>query len=113
MKATVYCRTTAKGVQSFYIRAEGKTYFLFQQDYRVSNRDYFRKGVRLDDLGRYAGAHSASVRKTLDKLPAYIRYIEKEYGIAVYERTKRAAEGKGGRPERTRRERRADGTEPV
>ena len=30
-----------------------------------------------------------AVLRTVDKLPQYIRYIEKEYGIAVLDRTKK------------------------
>ncbi len=88
MQSKIFCKTVAKGKQSFYIAVGGKTYFLFQQAYRVSNKEFFQQGVRVDEINKYAGVHSAAVRKTLDKLPTYIRYVEKEYGIAIYNKTK-------------------------
>ena len=42
----------------------------------------------LDKIGVYDGVHSFAVRHTLDKLPAHLQYIEKEYGIEIYDRTK-------------------------
>ena len=41
MRAKVYCRTVAKGIQEYYLAVDGKRYYLFAQDFRVSNRDYF------------------------------------------------------------------------
>ncbi len=88
MQTVIYCRTVEKGVQAFYVKVEGKRYFLFRQNFRKSVKDYFVKGVMLDKIGSYEGVHSESVRHTLDKLPAYIQYVEKEYGIEIYEKTK-------------------------
>lgn len=94
MQTKIFCRTVAKGKQSFYVMVNGETYFLFMQDYRVSNKEFFQNGVRIDDLNKFAGVHSTAVRNTLDKLPMYIRYIEKENGIAIYERTKKIKQQK-------------------
>lgn len=90
MQAKIYCRTVAKGKQSFYVTVNGKRYFLFMQDYRVSNKAFFQNGVCISELNNYGNVHSTAVKKTLDKLPSYIRYIEKEYGVAIYEKTQRA-----------------------
>lgn len=90
MQAKIFCRTVAKGKQSFYVTVNGDKYFLFTQDYRVSNKKFFQNGVSISEINNYSGVHSAAVRKTLDKLPSYIRYVEKEYGVAIYEKTKRA-----------------------
>lgn len=88
MQATVFCRTTDKDVQSFYLRANGKEYFLFSQAFRRSNKNFFAKGYRLADKVDYSKVTSTTVRNTLEKLPSYIRYIETEYGIALYEKRK-------------------------
>ena len=88
MKTIIYCRTVEKGVQAFYVKVEGKTFFLFRQNFRKSVKEFFVKGVMLDKIGSYEGVHSSAVRHTLDKLPAYIQYIEKEYDVAIYEKTK-------------------------
>ena len=88
MRTIVFCKTTAKETQTFFIKAGGKVYFLFEQNFKKSNKDFFSKGVSIDSIGDYSNAHSYSVKKTLDKLPQYIRYIEKEYNISIYKRTK-------------------------
>ncbi len=89
MQAKVYCKTVAKGRQAFYVNANGKEYFLFEQDFRASNKEFFRNGVGVHAINNYSSVHSTAVKKTLDKLPSYIRYIEKEYDVAIYEKTKR------------------------
>lgn len=88
MKAIIFCRTEAKGKHTFYVKTREDTYYLFQQDYRKTNNEYFKNGVSITDINNYGGVHSTSVRKTLDKLPIFIRYVEKEYGVAIYEKTK-------------------------
>lgn len=84
----VFCRTTSKGIQSFYIKVENCEYFLFAQSYRVSVKEHFRAGISINECMNYASSRSVAVRKTLDKLKVYIPYIEKEFGIAVYNKTK-------------------------
>ena len=88
MKAKVICRTVDKGVQSFFVRVGGKDYFLFQQDFRISVKTFFQNGVNVNGINDYSVAHSTAVRKTLDKLPAYLHYVEKEYGVEIYEKKK-------------------------
>lgn len=102
MKTTIYCKTVEKGVQAFYVMLEGKSYFLFRQSFRRSVKEYFSNGVALAKIGSYEGVHSTSVRRTLDKLPSYIQYIEKEYGIDIFSKTKgkRAKNHKGYKRER-------------
>ena len=74
MREYIYCRTTAKGQQSFYLMAQGTKYFLFVQDYRKSNKEVFEQGISLLDLRKLKKHYSYSVRHTVAKLPAYIRY---------------------------------------
>ena len=93
MKNYIYCTTTAKGEQTFYLMAQGTRYFLFAQAFRRSNKDVFERGGSLFDLGKLRKHHSESVRHTATKLPSYIRYIEQEYGISVLEITKHKQEG--------------------
>lgn len=92
MQATVFCKTTAKGRQTFYVAMGSGKYVLFTQDYRVSNKEFFANGVSVNELFNYSNVHSTAVKKTLDKLPSYLRYIEKEYGVAVFEKTKKRLE---------------------
>lgn len=89
MKNYIYCTTTAKGKQTFYLMAQGTKYFLFVQAYRRSNKEVFEQGISLYDLRKRKKHCSYSVRHTVEKIPAHIRYIEREYCISVMEITKR------------------------
>lgn len=88
MKPMIYCVATAKGVHSFYLVQDGKDYFLFHQNYRRGVASYFGRGVRLRealDFGR--AGHDSAITRTMQKLPAYIKYIEREFSIEVLDRT--------------------------
>ncbi len=89
MKNYIYCTTTAKGEQTFYLMVQGIKRFLFVQAYRKSNKEVFGRGVSIFDLGKLKRHCSYSVRHTAAKLPAYVHYIEQEYGVTVMETTKR------------------------
>lgn len=88
MQAKIYCKTESKGKQTFYVSLRDREYFLFEQDFRRSNKDFFKNGYYLTDNVDYSKVRSTSVRKTLEKLPSYVKYVESEYGIVVYEKTK-------------------------
>ena len=95
MTATVYCRTTQKGIQSFYIKDETGTYYLFSQNYRSGVRDYYVNGVSLKNaIDCSKGGGNVSLLRTMTKIPKYVRYIEQEYGIAILNKTIRANAGR-------------------
>ncbi len=88
MKTTIYCKTTDKGVHSFYLAQGREEYFLFHQNFRRGVKEYFGRGVSINeafDFGR--SHHNTSLIHTMEKLPAYIKYVEKEYGIEVLKQT--------------------------
>lgn len=90
MKSMIYCKPTERGVHSFYLVTEGREYFLFLQKYRKGVQKYFNKGVSLNRAMNYSKAHNdIALERTMTKLPMYIKYIEKEYDIEVFEQTKR------------------------
>ena len=90
MKTMIYCETTEKASHVFYMINEGKSYYLFSQDYRMGVQELYHKGVRLDDSVDFSKAHKdTAIERTMTKIPMYIKYIEKEYGIEVLERTKK------------------------
>ena len=90
MKTMIYCETPQKAVHAFYMITEGGTYYLFSQDYRKGVQEFYHKGVRLDESLDYSKAHKdAAIERTMSKIPMYIKYIEKEYGIEVLEQTKK------------------------
>ncbi len=82
----IYCRTTEKGVQTFYLSDGSQDYFLFSQDYRVSVKDYFKHGVSLDIALNAKSNHSTAVRKTAQKLVSYIKYMESESNITIFDK---------------------------
>ena len=88
MQTKIYCKTTSKGKQSFYIYLNGKNYFLFEQDYRVSNKSFFKNGFYLNEKINFSKTHSTATRNTLTKILYYIKYIEKEFNVAILEKTK-------------------------
>lgn len=89
MQTAIYCVRTANGKHAFYMTAGRKEYYLFSQDYRRGVQNYFGRSVYLKDALNYAKSNrDSAVIRTMDKLPLYIRYIEREYGIAVLERTR-------------------------
>ena len=98
MKVKVMCRTVEKGQQAFFVKVDGKEYFLFQQEFRKSVKDFFQNGVSVNATNNYSSAHSTAVRRTLDKLPSYLHYIEKEYDVEIYEKTKEAKSVKKSKP---------------
>ena len=90
MANTIYCETTAKEVQSFFINVNGETHFLFSQNFRRGVKDYFERGVRIDEAINFKRANgNSAIIHTMEKLPAYIRYVEREYGMEVLRRTAR------------------------
>ena len=93
MAIKIYCKVTNRGVHSFYLLAEGEEYFLFCQDYRKGVHNYFRKGVCLEQAKKFSKSNrDTDIMKTMSKLPLYIKYIEKEYDIAVLNQTKKKRE---------------------
>ena len=93
MKTTIYCKSTSHGVHSFFLLSDAGEFFLFSQNYRKGVDSYFSKGVRLDEARDFSRSNrDCAIIKTMNKLPIYIKYIEKEYGITVLEQTKRKNE---------------------
>ena len=99
MANTICCETTAKGVQSFFIHANGETHFLFSQNFRRGVKDYFERGVRIDEAINFKRANgNSAIIHTMEKLPSYIRYVEREYGMEVLKRTARKNQSRKRRP---------------
>ena len=90
MKTTIYCKPTDKGIHSFYLLVGTEEFFLFSQAYRKGVEAYYGKGVRIDESMKYSRAHNDSaITRTMDKIPIYVKYIEKEYDIEVLKKTKK------------------------
>ena len=89
MEGKIYSRITAKGEQSLYLKAYGKEYYLFSQNYRKSVRNYYSTPVCLDRALDFTLGTGAAVRKTMEKLRIYIPYVEREYGLCVLDKTRK------------------------
>ena len=103
MSKFVLCKATEKGKQSFFFEMEGKRYYLFKQDYRVSNKDYFANGVNLNDAVNISRTHSEATRNTMTKIRKALTALEKELGLAIWNKTIRAKDRKGKRSTRAAR----------
>ena len=96
MRNIIYCEPTERGVHSFFLIADGQEYFLFRQNYRKGVQAYYSKGVPLADAINFSKTHNDSALiRTMSKLPMYIKYVEKVYGIEVLERTKKKSRNVG------------------
>lgn len=93
MKTTVCCRTTGKGIHTFYVLVGNNRYFLFNQNFKRGVDHYYGQGVSLKDAVAFSRAHGdRALIKTMSKIPNYIKYIEKEYDIEILEQTRRRHE---------------------
>ena len=90
MNATVFSKITAPGEQSLYLKASGREFYLFSQNYRRAVKEYYSSPITLDRALDYSCSNGLPVRKTMEKLRAYIPYIEREYGVSVLKKTKKA-----------------------
>lgn len=87
MAARVYCKTTAKDVQSYFLTDGKNDYYLFNSGFRRSNKEFFSQGRFIQEVLDARRHVSASVQRISIRLISAIRYIESEYGICVLQRT--------------------------
>ena len=88
MRAMVWCEATGMGEHTFYLSADGKRYYLFRQNYRKGVAAYYRNGVSLCEAVNFGKSkRNSALIKTMQKLPSYLKYVEKEYGIQVLKQT--------------------------
>ena len=87
---TVYCIRNKGNNLDFYIKNKETEFFLFSQRLYKGVEKYFRKGVSLNKAIDHSKCwDDYRIHRVMSKLPAYIRYIEKEYEIAFFEQSKR------------------------
>lgn len=84
MKTTIICENPNHGTLNFYLNYCGQRYYLFSQRYYASAYSHFKNGVVMRDACNKSKSHrDYAILKIMDKIPKYITYIEKEYGIKV------------------------------
>lgn len=87
MKAKIYC-ILKNSLLDFYIRYNGKSYYLFQQKYRKGVYKFYCNGIILDDAIKFSKSHyDTAIMKVMEKIPLYVTYIEKEYKISIMNKT--------------------------
>ena len=89
----IYCTNSSHGTHTFYLEANGETHYLFSQSYKRGVREYFGKGVHLDAAMDFSRAKkNVAVLHTMQKLPSYIKYVEKAYDLQILRQTSRKKE---------------------
>lgn len=87
MASKIFSKITEKGKQGLYLKTNGKEYYLFSQKYRRSVNEYYSTPLTIDRALDFSYGAGHAVRRTMEKLRAYIPYVEKEYGISVLDKT--------------------------
>ena len=83
MKTKIYC-IEQNGKHQFYVSANGQEYYLFSEDYRKGVATFFSKPQIYDEAINFSKAkRNFYVMNTMKKIPSYVRYIEKYYGIVL------------------------------
>ena len=93
MSGKVFSKVIGQGKESLYIQIKGHEYFLFSQNHYKSVSEFYGEGVNLNRALDFTACDRKPVHKTMEKLRAYIPYIEKEYGISIFDKTFRKSHG--------------------
>lgn len=83
-KTHIICKANGNRL-NFFARCGGEEYYLFSQKFNRQLFIRFCKGIELDEAltpGKRRNVIPSSERVS-DKLPAYIRFIEREYGVQL------------------------------
>ena len=93
MKTTIHCLIPERDTLRFYMTVNGESYYLFDQNFRHGVYSFYKNGVYLDQaLDTTLANFDFAILNTMEKLPAYIKYIEREYDIKVLRQTIRKSE---------------------
>lgn len=91
MKTKIYC-TKKQSKHNFYACVNGKNYYLFSQDFRRGVENYFCGGKVYDEAIKHSKSKGDNaLKRTMDKIPSYVRYAEKYYGIIITNRSEKKA----------------------
>ena len=88
MKTKIYCNTQEKGIHTFYLNKDGQVYYLFSQDYRKGVSKYYSTPISLNEAIDCSRAkRDSAILRTMEKIASSIKYIEKQYQVAIYSRS--------------------------
>lgn len=84
----------------FYAEDGQERVYIFSRKYRTNLFNYFRKGISTRNLYDFTKTRRSSVViNTMLQLRTHLRYIEKEYGVAILEKR-----GENKKPKYNRRQ---------
>lgn len=73
----------------FFLTYNNVEYWLFTGKLRKGVLNFYEKGVDLNKALDFSKSHNdTAIIKTMEKLPLYIRYIEREENIQIFDKTK-------------------------
>lgn len=97
MQKTIYCKQIEYGRHDFFLKDDAGEHYLFSQRYRTGVDNYYRAGVSVDAALDFTRANEDHmVLHTMEKLPVYLRYIQKECDVKVF-RKRGTRRGKSSR----------------
>ena len=83
-RTKIICKSAHDKLE-FFACTGGEEIYLFSQRFDRAVFERYKKGVELGDaltpVKRYG--RNLPLEKVSDKLPAYIRYVEQEYGVSL------------------------------
>ena len=69
---------------NFYLAFEGQRYWLFSQQFSLSVYEYFKSGRSVGEVRKHNFWRSnPRLAKTLERIPAMISYVKKEYELSA------------------------------
>lgn len=89
MHSQVYCKCNDRGLLDFYLRTSEQDLFMFSQKNKYGSREFFEKGVSLEKaLDMTKSRRNYAILLVMEKLPTYLRFLEKEHNIQLLQKTK-------------------------
>ena len=88
MLSYVYCEKSRNNTISFYITYKDTDYYLFSQKFSKDTYNTYYKGIPLNRAMQPSLARdNRAILKTIEKLPIYIKYVEREEGFYVLDKS--------------------------
>lgn len=95
MTVKIICKSDRTKTHSFYVIHKHHEYYLFSQDMNRSIWMFFKKGTPLNRAIDYSYAdENTKLIKTMEKIRLCLKYIEREEGISIFNKTKRKYQGR-------------------
>jgi len=101
MQKKIYCEQPEYGQLRFYLEDSSGQHYLFTQNFNTGVNNYYKNGVSVDAALDFSRAgDDFKVLHTMEKLPAFLRYLEKECDVPVFRQSGKQRRGKSARRRR-------------